>query len=101
MLFLKWKPLHEATSGQTNIYSSGIIKQTNTGGEENISVLNTHPGVLWSWTYKRALFASRAGNLGTTAVCKQLAPFKTNCSNLFPKNWRFIDAITCIFRHKS
>lgn len=85
MLLLEWKPLHQATLGQTNIYSSGIIKQTNIGGEENIWVLNTHPGVLWSWTWRLVFFASRTENLGTTAVCKQLAPFKTNCSNLFPK----------------
>lgn len=57
MLLLKWKPLHEATSGQTNIYSSGKIKQTNTGGEENIWVLNTHLGVLWSWTWKRVILS--------------------------------------------
>lgn len=63
MLLLEWKPLHEATSGQTNIYSSGIIKQTNTGGEENIWVLNTHPGVLQSWTWKQGFFCLQSWEL--------------------------------------
>lgn len=84
MLLLAWKPLPEATAGQTNIYSRGIIKQTNTGREQNIWALNTDPGILQSWMWKQA-FAFRDKDLWTAAVRLGQTPLKTNCCSMFQK----------------